>query len=148
MGSESKLKPIEVKIVADPSYVTVVRSAVRSAAELVGMAEADIDSVNLALSEAITNVIRHGYGGSCDEPIILNINHLPEDSGGEALEFILRDFGKQVAPETIKSRDLDEIRPGGLGVHIIKSVMDEVSYDCAEEKGMTLRMVKRVNREK
>ncbi|MBN1437632.1 MAG: ATP-binding protein [Sedimentisphaerales bacterium] len=146
MSSDSKLKPIEVKIVADPNYVSVVRSAVRSAAALVGMAEEDIDSVNLALSEAITNVIRHGYGGSCDEPIILNINHLTDDPDGEALEFVLRDFGKQVAPETIKSRDLDEIRPGGLGVHIIKSIMDEVSYDCAEEKGMTLRMVKRVKR--
>ena len=55
---------------------------------------------------------------------------------------IIRDFGKQVDPDCIKSRDLDDVKPGGLGVHLIKSIMDEVKYRRHEEGGMELRMSK------
>jgi anti-sigma regulatory factor (Ser/Thr protein kinase) len=58
------------------------------------------------------------------------------------LECDVRDFGRQVDPSTIRSRSLDEVRPGGLGVHIIRSVMDEVEYSRAEGGGMRLRMLK------
>jgi anti-sigma regulatory factor (Ser/Thr protein kinase) len=47
-----------------------------------------------------------------------------------------------VDPATIRSRDLDDIRPGGLGVHIIHEVMDEVRYERRDSRGMRLTMVK------
>ena len=46
-------------------------------------------------------------------------------------------------PAVIKSRNLDEVRPGGLGVHIIKAVMDEVSYEKRNPIGMRLTMTKK-----
>ena len=51
-------------------------------------------------------------------------------------------FFKQVDPESIQPRDLDDIRPGGLGVHIIREVMDEVAYEKRQGPGMRLTMIK------
>ena len=137
---------VEIRISASPEYLSVARSAVRKVVELVGLAEHQADGVILALDEALTNVIRHSYGGPCNEQILVTMRRRHADKkGADSLEFIVRDFGKQVDPETIKGRDLDEVRPGGLGVHIIRSVMDEVEYSCPLDGGMKLRMVKYVD---
>jgi anti-sigma regulatory factor (Ser/Thr protein kinase) len=60
------------------------------------------------------------------------------------VSIVLEDEAKQVDPDQIKSRDLDEIRPGGLGVHIIRELMDEVRYERREHAGMRLTMIKRI----
>lgn len=133
---------IEVKMSADPEYLHVVRMLVRGITQVVGLEDED-DLVTLAVEEALTNVIRHSYGGPCDEPIVLKlgkINYGPEEK--PALEIVIRDFGKQVDPQSIKGRDLGEVKPGGLGVHIIHSVMDETKFSPADDCGMQLRMVK------
>ena len=62
------------------------------------------------------------------------------------MEIIVRDFGPQVDPASIHSRDLDDVRPGGLGVHIIRSIMRDVDYSCPPDGGMQLRMVYDPNR--
>jgi len=134
---------IELTIHANPAYLCVARAAARKAMEISGLSRQDADGVTLALDEALTNVIRHSYGGPCEKPIIVRISQIPDYEEKEsALEIVVRDFGKQVDPKTIKSRDLNEVRPGGLGVHIIQTVMDEVQYSCMSEGGMQLRMVK------
>lgn len=61
----------------------------------------------------------------------------------DALRIVIEDEARQVDPAQIKSRNLDEVRPGGLGVHIIKSVMDEAVYEPRERIGMRLTMLKR-----
>ncbi|MBN2210839.1 MAG: ATP-binding protein [Sedimentisphaerales bacterium] len=142
MQEQTCTKGIEVRICAEPAYLSVVRCAVRQAAKLAGLDEKGVDSVTLAIDEALTNVIRHSYGGPCTKPIIVRIcqQQLPE---GPAVEFIVRDYGKTVDPAKICSRNLDDVRPGGLGVHIIKSVMDIVEYIPQQDgQGMLLRMAK------
>ncbi len=137
---------VEVRIDANPAYLCVTRSVVRNFGELVGLSTEDVDAVTLALEEAMTNVIRHGYGGPCGRPIIVRFRRLNAgEADGDGLEIVVRDYGRQVDPNTIRSRDLDEVRPGGLGVHIIKSIMDEVEYSCPDDGGMELRMVKHIH---
>lgn len=134
---------IELRICANPDYLCVARMAVRQVAQVFGLAEDKGESITLGVVEALTNVIRHSYGGPCDKPIIVKLNKI--DYGSEnkpALEIVIRDFGKQVDPESIKGRDLSELRPGGVGVHIINSVMDEIELSRADDCGMQLRMVK------
>jgi len=134
---------IELTILANPAYLCIARVAIRKALEISGFDDQDADGVTLALDEALTNVIRHSYGGPCAKPIIIKLSQIPNyRKEAEALEIVVRDFGKHVDPKTIKSRDLNEVRPGGLGVHIIQTVMDEVEYSCVSEGGMQLRMVK------
>ncbi len=143
MKTDGKAGQIELSILANPAYLCVARAAVRKAVEISGLQGQDADGVTLALDEALTNVIRHSYGGPCEKPIIIKLSQIPNyRKQTPALEIVVRDFGKHVDPKTIKSRDLNELRPGGLGVHIIQTVMDEVEYSCVSEGGMQLRMVK------
>lgn len=137
---------IEIRIIAEPEWLCVARAAVKKAAERSGLAEDQVDAVTLAIDEALTNVIRHSYGGPCQEPIIVTINKYTEPE--RLLEFVIRDFGKQVDPKLIKGRDLTDVKPGGLGVHIIKSIMDAVEYSPIEDGGMQLRMVKNIDNPK
>jgi anti-sigma regulatory factor (Ser/Thr protein kinase) len=136
---------LEIRISANPAYLCIVRTVSKMMGKLSGLAEADIDSVVLAIEEAMTNVIRHGYGGPCTRPIVVRMEILTGQADGvDKLEITIRDFGKQVDPDCIKGRNLDDVKPGGLGVHLIKSVMDEAEYSCHEEVGMQLRMSKRI----
>lgn len=61
-----------------------------------------------------------------------------------SIKIVIEDEAKQVDPEGIKSRDLDDIRPGGLGVHIIKEVMDHAVYEKRAQVGMRLTMTKTI----
>jgi len=134
---------IELKMPADPEYLSAARGLVRAVAQLVGLDETDAGNVTLAVVEALTNVIRHSYGGPCSQPIILTLTKTePASDKPAALTISIRDFGAQVHPDTIKGRHLDDVKPGGLGVHIIKSVMDEAEYSPADDGGMQLRMAK------
>ncbi len=136
---------LEIRIAANPAYLCIIRTVSKMMAQLGGLAEKEIDSVVLATEEALTNVIRHGYGGPCTAPIVVRLEIVAgrADQAGK-LEITIRDFGRQVDPECIKSRNLDDVKPGGLGVHIIQSLMDDAEYTCHAEGGMQLRMSKMI----
>ena len=137
---------IELRMCANADYRGVARAAVRQVAQAIGLKEDEFEPITLAVVEALTNVIRHSYDGPCDKPIIVKLNKINyADAKKAALEIVIRDFGKQVEPESIKGRNLDEIKPGGVGVHIMQSVMDEVEFTRADDCGMQLRMIKYVD---
>jgi anti-sigma regulatory factor (Ser/Thr protein kinase) len=96
------------------------------------------DKLVLAVDEACTNVIRHAYGSSgCDERIVIAIN-----IGPERFEIAIRDFGSPADPATFRGRDLSEVRPGGLGIHFIKSAVDQIEYDNPPGGGTRLKLIK------
>jgi anti-sigma regulatory factor (Ser/Thr protein kinase) len=134
---------IELRMQANPDFLCVARTVVRQTAGLFGLDEDKAEPITLAVVESLTNIIRHSYGGPCDKPIIVGLNKICcGDDGKSAIEIVIRDFGKQVDAEVIKGRDPGEVRPGGMGVHIIHSVMDEVEFSNAGDCGMRLRMIK------
>ncbi|RMF78463.1 MAG: ATP-binding protein [Planctomycetota bacterium] len=108
----------------------------------IGWAKHDVADVVLAVDEALTNVIRHGYQEQPDQDIHLTARTLDDATLGSGVEIVIRDFGRQVPLEKICGRDLDDLRPGGLGVHIIRNVMDYAEYSHAEGGGMRLCMRK------
>jgi len=136
---------ITLNMRANPEYLSVARAAVRAVTNAIGMDKETAEKITVATVEAITNVIKHSYGGPCEKPVVMKLGKIKCNENTDALEIVIRDFGKQVDPEKIKSRDLDDVRPGGLGVHIMQSAMDEVEFTPAEDRGMRLRMVKYLN---
>ncbi len=137
---------IELRMQANPDYLCIGRTVVRQAAGIFGLDEDEAESITLGVVEALTNIIRHSYDGPCDKPIIIDLNKICcGDDSKSAIEIVIRDFGKQVDAEVIKSRNLGEVRPGGVGVHIIHSVMDEVEFSNTDDCGMRLRMVKYIS---
>ncbi|MDZ7263390.1 MAG: ATP-binding protein [candidate division KSB1 bacterium] len=132
---------IEIKILSEPKFLKIVRAAVSHVTEIMGFPQDEINNITLAVDEACSNIIKHAYGGQSDQPIRVLLQ-LYDDR----LEVILKDVGKKVAADDIKSRDLDDLRPGGLGVHLIRSVMDVVNYNIRSTKGNRLQLVKFLRR--
>lgn len=132
---------IEMCVLSQPRYLCVVRAAVSAAIERYGFHEDVVGKVMLAVDEAVTNIIRHGYANADDKPIWVKLK--PADhEGADGFTIVIEDRARQVDPDQIKGRDLEEVRPGGLGVHIIRKVMDQVSYAKREDGGMRLTMSK------
>jgi len=132
---------IEIKIPGRPKFLKIIRSAVNHVCERIGFSQDEVNNITLAVDEACSNIIKHAYCGSTDDFIETTINIYDD-----RLEVLLRDFGKKANPKKIKPRELDDVRPGGLGVHLIKSVMDVVNYDNNVEKGNLLQLVKYIKK--
>ena len=131
------MNEIEIKLPSDPQFLKIIRSGISEISKICGFSNEESNAVTIAVDEAASNIIKHTYNGAKNELIVVNFRILED-----RLEVIFRDFGEKVDPKTIKSRDLNEIRPGGLGVHLIKSTMDVVNYDNSFEVGNQLTMVK------
>ena len=84
----------------------------------------DSSKAILAVDEAIQNVMRHAYDMKSDQ--LIDIFFKKTESNN--FEVKIRDYGKQTPLESIKSRDLKEIRPGGLGVYFIKQCSKSSEY--------------------
>ena len=93
----------------------------------------------MAVDEAICNIHRHGYAGEVGK---VTMHVRTTISPAPNIEIQMHDEATQVETESIKSRKLDEIRPGGLGVHLIQTVMDEAVWTKREPCGMSLTMQK------
>lgn len=133
-------KLLSLMFPARADRLKLVRRTVSEAAEFCGCGPDAARSVVIAVDEACQNVIRHAYGDTFEGEISLEMRR----EGGNVV-ILVRDFADPVDPGTIKPRALDDIRPGGLGTHFIREVMDEVTYaDPPEGGGNLLRMVKRI----
>ena len=128
-------------ILSNPNELRAIRKEVENFAEQNGFSVEQAGQIGLAVNEAIANVIEHSYMGDTNKKIDITLD-MCEFDGENALKIIIRDYGRHVSPECIKSRELNDVRPGGLGVHIIKTVMDNVEYKCIPEGGMQLIMIK------
>lgn len=129
----------QIQFPSDPAIWTHVRLLLKDVLEIHHIPSRESNLIALAVDEAFTNVHRHAYGESTDCPVELRVK-----CACGYLTVELQDYGKKCDPTRIKSRDLNEIRPGGLGVHIIKSVFEDVIYDTSNEKGTNLLMRKRL----
>ncbi len=148
---------VRVELRSNPLLLSGVREMIVALARRLGFTDDAGGQMALAVDEALCNVIRHGYERRPDRPIWLSIwaeggawaDGVPTSTGSaggerpDALRIVIEDEAQQVDPAAIRSRSLDEIRPGGLGVHIIKTVMDEARYEKRGTTGMRLTMVKK-----
>ncbi len=132
---------VTLRILSQPRYLCIVRSAVETTARLYGLNEQECGRVMLAVDEALTNVIRHAYQRAAERPIDVQLAPVSQ-AGRDGIAIIIEDESTGVDLTKIKSRPLDEIRPGGLGVHIIHDIMDEVSYTRRPNGGVRLAMYK------
>lgn len=137
------VKPdIRVQMLSNPAHLCAVREMIGTLTKRSGFADSAASKVVLAVDEALANVMNHGYERRTDGMIDVMLYKHVSNGTTTSLRIIIEDEGKQTDPCNIRSRDLDDIRPGGLGVHIIKEVMDAVLYEKREGKGMRLTMIK------
>jgi len=122
----------------------MVRATLQCATEVAHFHEAESRAIVRSVDEALANVIRHAYKGQNGLPIEVICRRLFSDrqkTNLSGLEIVLSDSGAPVDPNKLCGRPLDEIRPGGLGLHFIKQSMDVVEFRRENGKNL-LRMVK------
>ncbi|MGB0684132.1 MAG: ATP-binding SpoIIE family protein phosphatase [Magnetovibrionaceae bacterium] len=130
-------------IPARPSRLKLIRALVSTAVKSKGGSEHDINDCVLAIDEACQNIIRHAYGGPCDDVIELDIRFDESRRDGGALIFRLADLAPPIDVAKVKPRDIEDVRPGGLGTHLIREVMDRVDFlPTPSDGGNLLRLVK------
>jgi len=138
----SEAAPIQLELLSQPRFVCAARAMVSELADRIGFNSVHCGQLSLAVDEALTNVIKHGYDRREDGKIWISVWQLDGEPPG--IRIMVEDRAKQVDPQTIRSRDLDDIRPGGLGVHIIKEVMDSAEFTKRDGGGMRLTMIKHI----
>ncbi len=134
--ASSEPQELSLTIPADSRYLLMIRTVIREAVEVSGFSEQVAKDVVLAVCEAVSNIISHCYCGECGPVTLRCILH------ADRLEVRLRDFGPKPDPEKLRSRDLEDVRPGGLGIHIMHETMDEIDYDLSLDTGTELKLVK------
>lgn len=133
---------VRLSICSTPAHLAIVRAALEKMCEGVGFDPQAAGQVVLSADEALANIIRHAYKGDDGRPIEIELTPLPRDPGPGGLRIRIRDYGDWVDPSQIRSRDLADVRPGGLGVHIMTQCMDSLEYSPAEGGGTVLTMTR------
>lgn len=111
----------------DNSELERIRDFVSRKASDFGFDDATTQKITLAVDEACSNVIRHSYKFDTEKQICISIGSIGE-------EFIIKIFdeGGEFNPLKVESPDMSEylknFKKGGLGIHIIKLIMDEIQY--------------------
>jgi len=127
---------------ANYENLDAIREFVGSSAAQAGLSARDIYAVQLATDEASSNIIQHAYGGEGNEKIEIEC-----DISAGKLIIILRDRGKPFDPGSVPEpnvkADLSKRKIGGLGMYLMRQLMDEVYYETSSEAGNTLTMIKR-----
>ncbi len=131
---------LELHFEARPDYLGDLRAQVRAATQQLGCSDQVISELVLAVNEACMNIMQHAYEGDCSGKIVLEIVGSPSE-----VEFILTDYACPADTDCIKPRDLDDIRPGGLGTHFMQSIMDSCDYGHLENRpGNYVRMKRKL----
>ena len=133
-----------LKLYSNPRLLSVVRGAVERLTETLGFPAVQCRSITRAVDEALTNIVRYSHGNRLDQPIVMYFRKTQRRNRREVedgLEILLCDRGPAVDLSKLRGRPLEEIRPGGLGLHLIRQAMDTVEFT---RKGPTnqLRLVK------
>ena len=134
-----KTRTLEVNSRTD--RLIVVREFVADAARELGFGDDDIGKISLAVDEACTNVIKHAYGFDASRSI--TVTTVP---GKNFLEVLIRDNGKSFDPSKVPTPDMKEYlthyQKGGLGVYLMKKLMDVVEYQLLPGQKNEVRLVK------
>jgi serine/threonine-protein kinase RsbW len=126
-----------ITIPSHPKFLSVTRAVTSKIGLLYELAEETIEEIKLAVDEACANVIKHAYQGDTSKKIMLKYQVTRD-----AFTVIIEDSGITARTSLIKGRSLDDVRPGGLGVHFIKKVFDTFELNKKKGKGNRLTLIR------
>jgi anti-sigma regulatory factor (Ser/Thr protein kinase) len=127
-----------LRVPARAERLRVIRATARDALAALGCSPEWTRDMLIAIDEACQNVVRHAYGTTTPGDMVVDAR-----VSGKDLEVLLRDFAPRIDPAKVKPRDLDDVRPGGLGTHFIREVTDHCGFlEPPEGGGNLFRMVK------
>ena len=101
--------------------------------------------INLVVEELFTNMVKHNEGGG--ESIAVSIERVDDRVHLELVDFDVSPFDPSSAAKVSVTAGVEERSPGGLGLHIVKTMVDELTYDYDDEnRRMRISVTKRLER--
>ncbi len=131
----------KLRIPSQTDNLELIRTFVGKVADKVGFSKDDVGKIELAIDEACTNVIKHAYDSQKNKPldVAIKIDY-------QKFTIIVTDHGKGFDPKSIRTPDmkeyLAELRVGGLGIYLMRTLMDEIDYDIKPGVRNQVKMVK------
>ena len=119
------------------SSLKEVRTFSRDVFEKINLPQDQKDELVLAIAEAAQNIVKHGYKDVESTADRMEIKISLKDGN---LEIGFFDKGKNVVPENVQHRKLDDIKPGGLGTFFIKQIMDNAVFK-KDQKGWVNHLI-------
>ncbi len=123
-----------------PRLLRVVRCVIGEMAEAIGFPLKDRDKICIAVGEACSNIICHSYKGRTDGKIVVKCELYSDN-----LTISIRDYGEKIDLSRVRAQKAGQVKPGGLGCHMIRQAMDKVDYDTTHKIGTEIRMTKYLN---
>jgi len=140
---KKRTKSFHIKLPADTANLDIIRKFVAGIAENIGFPEEEVYKIELAVDEACSNVVKHAYMTNSREEHIVNILVYEKR---DHIEIIISDKGKGFDPKKIKKPELEEymkkMKRGGLGIYLIRELMDKVSFRIKAGVRNEVRMIK------
>lgn len=131
-----------VQFAAKFEYLDEIREFVGAIARKGGFSDKDVYNIQLATDEAASNIIEHAY-----EKIVDGVLELSCGVKDDRITIVLIDHGESFDPSEIPlpdlKADLSDRKIGGLGIFLMRKLMDEVSYEAKPDKNNVLTMTKR-----
>ena len=138
-ASPNKSRACELTVPGRLENLATICEFVGQAAQQAGASKRAIFDIKLAVDKACTNIIEHAYGGDGGE-ICLRC-----ECDGDNFEVVIQDHGRPFDPQAVPKPDvqaeLDRRQEGGLGLHFMRCLMDEVHFRFDHQRN-ELRMVK------
>ena len=123
VSSGNGMKRQTVEFSSHTANLALMRHCVRDFLSGYPLSEKERLLMVLGVDEACTNIIRYAYRLRDDQWICLQMEGLRK-----SVRVRLRDYGEKFLPEKMKGRPHDAVRPGGLGLFLIRNAFDEVDY--------------------
>ena len=130
--------PVALDVPRDAAGLAPLRAAVHDFAVAAGFPRAVADEVTLAAGEACANAIAHAAPGAGGGRLALRLECV-----GDELRITIADFCRTDDICRVRSRDLADVRPGGIGVHCMEQLMDHVEFAGDAQGWAALRLVRR-----
>ncbi len=139
-------KKFTLQVPSSTENLALIREFVSSAAKQAGFDEKEVGRLELAVDEACANVIEHAYGQDVSKEVIVRAR-LDENEFSIDIE----DTGKGFDPASVNQEELEQLinkrKTGGLGMRLMKTLMDEVRYEIEPGKKNALHMSKRLKKD-
>ncbi len=122
-----RIKEQSISVPASTAYISAVRDFVGLYANQFGFNDHEVDEIRLAVDEAYTNVIKHAYQYDENQRVLISIGALSDE-----FWISITDQGRAFNPELYSEPDIKERirlkKRGGVGVYLIRKLMDAVEY--------------------
>jgi serine/threonine-protein kinase RsbW len=130
--------PWTLTIPSDLRLLSLARAFVEGVCLVAGLDESLTHQIVMAADEATNNAMRHAHQGNPDAPVQIQCF-----LGPDSIEIRLHDEGEPFDVQAVPHLDPAELRVGGRGVFLMRTLMDELTCEPRPARGNTLRMVKR-----